>query len=561
MQPNDRASSKFFTSLMNLLSAFPAVYEVLAEKELENKESYTFREVPDTIIGLLDRLVMVNTRSKVHSLFNEEQSQVFGLRLLSVMTCCLDTLLLLECQYKIWDMLLQGQEHNKTTDGDGFIVDMLSIERNHILVRSYVIGGPSERRLPCRDLEKASDDPYPWPLFASFPVPKEYTTTISRPSAIKQDTDLSKLLSKSQSSTPSAANSKEWLQKCQTAYYKVMSIRHESVTNRGMYKHPPPSVANSKEWLQKCQTAYCKVMSIRHESVTNRVITDLLDKVITHTLMVPQNEIFPLKPCKVTDSALKGQKLTDLQMLGIKMVIRYGQHLKLISNSSDATENLTLLLKKCRYYFRTQQRSMDSEIRCLQGDYTGHDWFVSTVFLLMAGNRDKAWSFLHNFSSVLASGYLWMPRLHASTHLPVELAVSGIHPVFSTTGYNVELILQTEVPHVYSAFRMSGYTPSQICQHWLRQCFWNYLDWQEICHYMTICIVMGIDYQVYLCVAILRYLEPDILLNTQQQKLQVFLKENGIKRFCVGHHMEYMKELETKFRNTVLPDMQNLNKA
>ena len=47
-------------------------------------------------------------------------------------------------------------------------------------------------------------------------------------------------------------------------------------------------------------------------------------------------------------------------------------------------------------------------------------------------------------------------------HLPVELAVSGIHPVFSTTGYNVELILQTEVPHVYSAFRMSGYTPSQV---------------------------------------------------------------------------------------------------
>ena len=35
---------------MNLLSAFPAVFEVLAEKELENKEMYTFREIPDTII-------------------------------------------------------------------------------------------------------------------------------------------------------------------------------------------------------------------------------------------------------------------------------------------------------------------------------------------------------------------------------------------------------------------------------------------------------------------------------------------------------------------------------
>ena len=52
------------------------------------------------------------------------------------------------------------------------------------------------------------------------------------------------------------------------------------------------------------------------------VITDLLDKVLNHTLLLPDSEVFPLKPCKVTDSALKGQKLTDLQMLGIKMVIR-----------------------------------------------------------------------------------------------------------------------------------------------------------------------------------------------------------------------------------------------
>lgn len=36
----------------------------------------------------------------------------------------------------------------------------------------------------------------------------------------------------------------------------------------------------------------------------------------------------------------------------------------------------------------------------------------------------------------------------------------------------------------------------QICQHWLRQCFWNYLDWEEICLYICTCLTMGIDYQV-----------------------------------------------------------------
>lgn len=37
-----------------------------------------------------------------------------------------------------------------------FIIDGLSVERNHILVRMSVIGGLSERRLPPRALQKVS---------------------------------------------------------------------------------------------------------------------------------------------------------------------------------------------------------------------------------------------------------------------------------------------------------------------------------------------------------------------------------------------------------------------
>lgn len=64
----------------------------------------------------------------------------------------------------------------------------------------------------------------------------------------------------------------------------------------------------------------------------------------------------------------------------------------------------------------------------------------------------------------------------------------------------------------------------QMCLHWLTQCFWNYLDWTEICHYVSTCVVMGPDYQVYMCVAIFKHLQPDILQQTQSQELQVFLK-------------------------------------
>ena len=37
---------------------------------------------------------------------------------------------------------------------------------------------------------------------------------------------------------------------------------------------------------------------------------------------------------------------------------------------------------------------------------------------------------------------------------------------------------------------------SQICQHWVRQCFWNFLDWPEVCLYLTTCTLLGADYQV-----------------------------------------------------------------
>ena len=35
---------------------------------------------------------------------------------------------------------------------EDFIIDMCSVERNHILVKTYLIGGPSERIIPGKTL-------------------------------------------------------------------------------------------------------------------------------------------------------------------------------------------------------------------------------------------------------------------------------------------------------------------------------------------------------------------------------------------------------------------------
>lgn len=47
-------------------------------------------------------------------------------------------------------------------------------------------------------------------------------------------------------------------------------------------------------------------------------------------------------------------------------------------------------------------------------------------------------------------------------HFSKEVAESGIPPVYWCTAHYVEMLLKAEVPLVHSAFKMSGFTPSQV---------------------------------------------------------------------------------------------------
>uniref|UniRef100_A0A3B4AVZ5 Protein broad-minded n=1 Tax=Periophthalmus magnuspinnatus TaxID=409849 RepID=A0A3B4AVZ5_9GOBI len=195
---------------------------------------------------------------------------------------------------------------------------------------------------------------------------------------------------------------------------------------------------------------------------------------------------------------------------------------------------------------------------CLQDSYPGYDWLSSTVFLVMKGDMDRALRLLLDLSSLLVSAFIWPARIHASVHVPLAVAESGIGPVYWCTAHYVEMLLKSELPLVHSAFRISGFTPSQMCIHWLTQCLWNYLDWPEIVHYLSTCVLMGADYQVYMCVALFKHLQPAILQQTQSQELQVFLKEEPIRGFRVCDYLDFMEDLEHKYRDMVLTDMKNI---
>lgn len=44
----------------------------------------------------------------------------------------------------------------------------------------------------------------------------------------------------------------------------------------------------------------------------------------------------------------------------------------------------------------------------------------------------------------------------------------------------IEQLVASRLPAVRNAFRLSGLTVAQVCTTWIRQCFWNVLDWVDI---------------------------------------------------------------------------------
>uniref|UniRef100_A0A2K6ABE1 Protein broad-minded n=1 Tax=Mandrillus leucophaeus TaxID=9568 RepID=A0A2K6ABE1_MANLE len=515
VDPIDRSCQKSFLALVNLLS-YPAIYELIRNQDLPNKTEYSLREVPTCVIDIIDRLIILNSEAKIRSLFNYEQSHIFGLRLLSVICCDLDTLLLLEAQYQVSEMLLNAQEENilETSESNrDFIIDGLSVERNHVLVRINLVGGPLERILPPRILEK-SDNPYPWPMFSSYPLPNCYLSDITRNAGIKQDNDLGKLL-------------------------LCLKISDKQT-----------------EWIVNCRRQFCKIMKAKPDIISGEALVELLEKFVLHLTESPSECYFPSVEYTATDANVKNESLSSVQQLGIKMTVRYGKFLNLLKDGAE--NDLTLVLKHCERFLKQQQTSIKSSLLCLQGNYTGHDWFVSSLFMIMLGDKEKTFQFLRQFSRLLTSAFLWLPRLHISSYLPIDTVDSGIHPVYFCSTHYIEMLLKAELPLVFSAFHMSGFAPSQICLQWITQCFWNYLDWIEICHYIATCVFLGPDYQVYICIAIFKHLQQDILQHTQTQDLQVFLKEEALHGFRVSEYFEYMEILEQNYRTVLLRDMRNI---
>ncbi|XP_077018890.1 protein broad-minded isoform X1 [Tamandua tetradactyla] len=322
VDPIDRSCQKSFLALVNLLS-YPAVYELVGNQGLPTKTEYSLREVPTCVTDIIDRLIILNTEAKIRALFNYEQSHIFGLRLLSVICCDLDTLLLFEAQYQVSELLLNAQEENILETSEShrkFIIDALSVERNHVLVRINLTGGPLERNLPPRMLEKGND-PYSWPMFSSYPVPDCYLPKVTRNAGIRQDNELVKLL-------------------------LCINISDKQT-----------------EWIENCRGQFCKMMKTRPDIISGAVLVELLEKFVFHLSESPSECYFPSVEYTATDANMKNESLSSVQQLGVKMTVRYGKFLNLLKDGAE--NDLGLVLKHCNRFLKQQQIPIKSSLHIL----------------------------------------------------------------------------------------------------------------------------------------------------------------------------------------------------
>lgn len=302
-----------------------------------------------------------------------------------------------------------------------------------------------------------------------------------------------------------------------------------------------------KHWLEKVKKLLYKEGKSRKLNIST--LSTVLSAVVSSLCEDESNCSF--LPLDQSAAKTNSTMVSDRDLLAMNMIVNYGLHLKVLSSEEGAIESLRDLLTETRNRLQVQQ--LDNEAQTF-------DWFVGIVFLVFNGDGKQAWKFLLKFSKLTLSGYLWMGRLKSSKFLPSKMTKSNTHPMYTILCHSVTLIMQIEYPQLFAAFELSNCSPSQICMKWLRQCFLNYLDYEDILIYLTTSAVMGIDYPIYYILAVLIHMQASILSHAQNGDLIFFLLQEPIHDFNVFAYFEMMKGLEKKYRSVVMDNLLKVSK-
>ncbi|KAI8822140.1 broad-minded protein-domain-containing protein [Fimicolochytrium jonesii] len=558
---DDHLAKKLVGNILKVLISFPGLCAIVAEED----KPTTGRDSLDFLMknALTDNK---GSRRSDGTLGRYDELQLVALRILKIASSSLDSCILLQAHYRFQEALLSMQVNAQAKSGGRLpidepqVIDEASLLRNYILIATFAVGGAGERVLPpiklCDVLQQ------PLPTVHAYPVPVEYMPPIAQvgtsmtPQLKTMEKDLEKLLSQPASQMASSA----WLQNMESVVSNIITFEGDTVLL-------------SARILSAC----------RFLPEILRALINLPERDRNSIGWITLNAVKP--DAKVKSHGPDNTSLLKYDSIGLDIAARYAhRHMRSIP-TEKFRKDLASLLHETRTLLRPHQKQ-PSEAREtaqeLSSTFPGFDWFLSTAFILLQGDKQRTLTYLTSLLPYLPSMYMWPQRAHRSRLFDPQRY--DVPLLYSTCCHLVEAILETELPALFSAFTLSGCTPSQLTQRWFRELFWTHLPLSSIGTYLLLATVFGIDYQIYFCIALLKHIQPAVLIATRDHGLVAFLGDpsrvvgasDGIPHistagkqkegthgknsgdddvFAPARYLSYMHTLRDKYRIAVLREM------
>ena len=146
-----------------------------------------------------------------------------------------------------------------------------------------------------------------------------------------------------------------------------------------------------------------------------------------------------------------------MEELGISLVVDYAVRFTPERSKKDVRQKLCQTLTKTQALLQTQRRP---QLTDRIASFEGFDWFLATIFILLDADPSATVVTLGTLFKFMPSMYIWSQRSLRSILLSNDR--DSIPLCYSTCSHLVEAIVETELPEVFSAFTLSGCTPSQV---------------------------------------------------------------------------------------------------
>ncbi|XP_044747969.1 uncharacterized protein LOC123309123 isoform X2 [Coccinella septempunctata] len=112
-------------------------------------------------------------------------------------------------------------------------------------------------------------------------------------------------------------------------------------------------------------------------------------------------------------------------------------------------------------------------------------------------------------------------------------------------------VLMAENTTIYTALKMSSFSSKMIVKKWLGQCFFNILDFREICNFLIFSVLCPLEYSVYYMMCLFIHNKSRICRMTHTPSMNNLLNIISLDDFKLSSYLPRINELSTRYKNVI----------